>query len=268
MGVFMADFAYRTENFLPDFPFFSGLPKEDIDDIMKSARIRQCKKNEHIYHEGDKADRFYIIRDGWIRIYRGNADGEESIADILTNGDIFGARSALPGKKINTFSAQAIEDSCIVEFSGATLRGKAETCPILMHRLVTHVLETMDKLQVENEHMFLMSTSQRVACLFLRLSSHMLGNGGTFTFPYDKALAAAHLGMKRETFSRSLLRLGELGVSVSGYEISIDNFKDLGQHCCQQCSLNNSCKGARIDASPAEKADKVNFTYSRNSHDS
>lgn len=246
--------ASSIEQFIPDFPFFAGLPKEDTDIILETARLREYQKNEHVYREGDRADRFFVIRTGWVRIYRGTAEGEESIADILSNGDVFGARAALPGKKINAFSAQAIEDSSIVEFSGAVLQERAESCSILMHRLVTHVLETMDKIQVENEHMSLMNTSQRVACLFLRLSAHMIGNGGTFTFPYDKALAAAHLGMKRETFSRALLRLSTLGVSVSGYEICIDSFRDLAEHCCAQCSLVSTCKGARALAVASENS--------------
>lgn len=249
----MVEQAHNVEHLLPNFPFFAGLPKEDVETILKTGRLRQYKKNEHLYHEGDKSDRFFIIRKGWIRIYRGNADGEESIADILSDGDVFGTRAALPGKKINTFSAQAIEDSSIAEFPGSVLRERAEACPILMHRLVTHVLETMDKLQIENEHMYLMSTSQRVACLFLRLSAHMLGTGGTFTFPYDKALAAAHLGMKRETFSRALFRLASLGVGVSGYEITIDSFGTLSEHCCTHCSLFSTCKGARAAQNGAEK---------------
>lgn len=108
--------------------------------------------------------------------------------------------------------------------------------------------EKMIKLQVENERLAGMTSIKRAACLLLHLSTDMIGNGGTFTFPYDKSLAASQLGMKRETFSRALLQLKPLGVSVNGSEIKIDNFKNIVNFTCKQCPLSpDQCAGARYN---------------------
>jgi len=113
------------------------------------------------------------------------------------------------------------------------------------------------KLQIENEHMTIMSASQRVGCLLLQLSSDIGGDDGNFVFPYDKSLAAARLGMKAETFSRSLAQLKPLGVHSDGTETRIDSFRCLAEHCCRSCSAElTDCNGAfrKMTAQERKKA--------------
>ena len=103
----------------------------------------------------------------------------------------------------------------------------------------------MHKLELENEHMILMSAPQRVGCLLLQLSSGMISQGGTFTFPYDKSLAAQRLGMTPETFSRALSKLKPVGVSVNGPEIRVESFHCLAEYSCGHCSAEQEdCKSA------------------------
>ena len=83
-----------------------------------------------------------------------------------------------------------------------------------MSQIMRIMSRELKSLEMENEHLALMSASQRVGCLLLQMSSGMLGKGGTFAFSYDKALAASRLTMKPETFSRALAQLKDVGVSV------------------------------------------------------
>ena len=94
----------------------------------------------------------------------------------------------------------------------------------------------MRRLQLETEHRAMMDAPQRISCMLLRLSADMIGAGGAFTFPYDKSLAAARLGMKPETFSRALAQLKSDGVTVKGSEIRIDSFSHLAELSCSHCS--------------------------------
>jgi len=94
--------------------------------------------------------------------------------------------------------------------------------------------------------MAIMSAPQRVSCLLLQLSGHMIGNGGTLTFPYDKSLAATRLGMKPETFSRALAQLKPYGVTAKGPEITIESFTRLTEFSCGHCTaLPGECRGCR-----------------------
>ena len=73
-------------------------------------------------------------------------------------------------------------------------------------------------------------------------------------FPYDKALAAARLGMKPETFSRALAQLKPYGVTVKGTDIRIENFARLSEYSCTHCTaLPGECRGSRCADCPLQK---------------
>lgn len=243
----------KESAFLGGLPFFYGLPQADLNVFMGAASLRRYKKHEYIYHQGDEADRFFVVADGWLRLYRETLEGSESVSDILTRADIFGEGLMFYQNGNYMFSAQAVEEAQIVEISKSVLRRRAEENPEILKRIMATVCEKIIRLQTENERLASMSATQRVACLLLRLSSSMLGKGGTFTFPYDKSLAAAQLGMKRETFSRALLFLREYGVTVNGAEVRIDSFHRLAAYSCKQCSLcTHRCAGGEYDDGPGK----------------
>lgn len=243
-SVAMLQKSEHTERFLRDLPFFKGLENADIEAFLSAGKVRDYTKNQNLFLQGDKADRFFVILNGWIKLYRNTAEGEESIVALFTRGDVFG-EAAIFGGADYPFSAEAVEEARLIELPAALLKERAKAAPALMERLMRSMSREMHKLELENEHMILMSAPQRVGCLLLQLSSGMIGKGGTFTFPYDKALAAQRLGMKAETFSRALSQLKPMGVTVKGPEIKIENFQCLAEYVCGHCSAGlEDCKGA------------------------
>lgn len=254
-------------DFLCHLPLFSGLPQTDIEGFTKSAYPRSYKKNEFIYHQGDNADRFFIVLKGWVRLYRETIDGDETVSDILTRGSTFGEGLIFYQSNRYIFSAQAIGPTQLLEISKTSLKQRAEENPDILKRIMTSICEKMIRLQSENERLANMSAPQRVACLMLRLSSKMIGNGGTFTFPYDKSLAAAQLGMKRETFSRALMHLKSMGVTVNGSEIKIENFRRLTNFSCKHCNLSpDQCDGARFMPRKPQSIKNDNIIHNHSSH--
>lgn len=239
----------HTDHFLRGLTFFSGLAESDMRAFQAGSNIKHYSKGNSLIHQGDKADRLFVIIQGWVKIYRATLEGEEAIVALFTRGDVFG-EAAIFKSSDYPFSAEAVEDTQVLEIPAAILKERAQRSPDIMVRVMASMSREMHKLQMENEHMTIMSASQRVGCLLLQLSSGMVGDGGTFSFPYDKALAAQRLGMKPETFSRALAQLSPFGVSVKGPEITIDSFYRLTEYCCGHCSAQlEECKGARIKAS-------------------
>lgn len=209
--------------------------------MLDDFRPVHVKKGENICLQGDAAAHFYIVRQGWIKATRPTAAGEEAIAALYTIGD-----SGLAGGAQYNFTATAAEDSDLLEIPAATLARRATEDKELLSAITAAMVREMHKLQMENEHLTIMSAAQRVGCLLLQLSSGMLGNGGTYTMPYDKSLAAGRLGMSAETLSRALAQLKPAGVAVKGPEVAIDSFERLAKFCCDHCSAQTSeCRSAR-----------------------
>lgn len=240
----MAHIDDHTGRFLQDLPFFKGLSDTDLDIFLGTAVIRDYPKNKPIFHQGDKAIQFFAVLSGWVKLFRNTEEGDEAVAALFTRGDLFGEAAVFDGASY-PFSAHATEDVRLIEIPAVLLKERAKANPDIMQRVINSMSREIHKLQIENEHMAIMSAPQRVGCLLLQLSSGMIGKGGTFSFPYDKALAAQRLGMKPETFSRALGQLKPMGVVSKGTEIHIDNFQSLSEYVCGQCSAELAdCQGA------------------------
>lgn len=237
-------------------PLFEGLSEQDMNILVKAARESTYKKGEYLYHQGERAYCLSVITDGWIRLYRGNVEGDEGSIRLYTRGDVLGERAVLPGNLKHFFSAQIISDTSVINIPERVIKEVARRNSSILNKVILGLMEKMDEIHVEQEHMVFLNAPQRVACLLLRLSANMVGNGGTFTFPYDKSLAAAQLGMKRETFSRALACLKRQGVHTKGSEIKIENFVRLSEFCCMSCSLNAECRGVRCTTQVCHSAIK------------
>jgi len=225
----------HTGQFLRGLPFFSNLPEADLEVLIKAAQIRDYNRQQGIFIRGDKAERFFIIINGWIKLHRETMEGEESVVALFTRGDVLGEAAILGGADY-PFSAEAAEKSRVAEIPAAALKEVAQNNPDILRRVMASMSREMRRLQLETEHRAMMDAPQRISCMLLQLSADMIGAGGAFTFPYDKSLAAARLGMKPETFSRALAQLKSDGVTVKGSEIRIDSFSHLAELSCSHCS--------------------------------
>ncbi len=234
----------QTRQFLRDLPFFAGLPEAVFSNLMNAATVRDYPKNKPIFYHGDRADRFFSVLGGWVKAFRNTEQGDESIMALFTRGDTFGEAAAFSNAEY-PFSAQAAGEARLIEIPASLIRNKESADSDIMRHVMHSMSREIRKLQIENEHMAIMSASQRVGCLLLQLTSRIEGHGGSFVFPYDKSLAAARLGMTAETFSRSLAQLKSMSVHGDGTETTIGSFRCLAEHCCRNCSAElTDCKSA------------------------
>ncbi len=232
----------RTEQFLRSLLFFSGLPENDVRTFLDAGTIHSYSKNQHLYFHGDRAETLFIVLGGCVKTYSQTIEGEESVIALVTKGNMVGEAAIFDGA-IYPFSACATEECEVFELNAALLKSHAKTNPELAVKIMSILADEVIDLQHGKEQMAIMSAPQRVGCMLLKLSSDMIGKGGTFTLPYDKSLAASNLGIKPETFSRALKELKDYGVSVKGSEVTIENFERLSEHSCVHCSsLGGTCR--------------------------
>jgi CRP-like cAMP-binding protein len=239
----------RTQQLLHSLPFFKSLPETDIRSLVDAGTIHKYSKNQHLYFHGDRAETLFIILSGCVKTYSQTIDGEETVIDLITEGHMAGEATIFDGG-IYPFSACAAERCEVFELSAALLKKQAKASPELSAKIMNILADEVIELQQNKEHMAIMSAPQRAGCMLLKLSSNMIGKGGTFLLPYDKSLAASNIGIKPETVSRALKELRAYGVTVKGSEITIENFTKLAEHCCIHCSsMSRICVGSkRLDS--------------------
>jgi CRP-like cAMP-binding protein/Fe-S-cluster-containing hydrogenase component 2 len=88
-------------NHLRTIPEFSEIDPRTIQELVKKARLRIFSKDEVIVNENDDADSFYLIRDGFVRVVKGMAGGEQRTVAYLKDGAYFGETALLSNKRRN-----------------------------------------------------------------------------------------------------------------------------------------------------------------------
>ena len=70
-------------------PLFAGLEMNSLADLLAEASVRRFSRNALLFVEGEPAGQFYIVLDGWVRLYRQTADGRESVIALFARGESF-----------------------------------------------------------------------------------------------------------------------------------------------------------------------------------
>lgn len=129
------------ENYLPEHPFFAGLDEATIALIAGCAVNAHVRPGEFAFREGDPADTFYVIRNGRVAIQMRQPTGSV-VLDTARAGDVVGWSWLVPPYRW-TFDAVATEDTSVIAFDGACLRGKCEADPALGYELLQRVVQVM-----------------------------------------------------------------------------------------------------------------------------
>jgi CRP-like cAMP-binding protein len=127
--------------YLPEHPFFQGLDQRWLDLVAGCATNTHVSPGGYLYREGGPADTFYVIRHGRVAVETPSPTGSVVI-DTTHEGDVLGW-SWLVAPYRWTFDARATEETSLIAFDGACLRGKCEDDPELGYALLQRVVQVM-----------------------------------------------------------------------------------------------------------------------------
>jgi CRP-like cAMP-binding protein len=133
-------------------PFFQQMSESHLDALTGCAMQTQFPKNDFIFHQGDVANRFYLIEDGCVAL-EANQPGHGTIRiQTIGSGDALGWSWLFP-PHIWRFSARTIEPTRAIFFYGTWLRAQFEQHPgladELMKRMAQLVVERLQATQLQ-----------------------------------------------------------------------------------------------------------------------
>ncbi|MBL4590152.1 MAG: Crp/Fnr family transcriptional regulator [Alphaproteobacteria bacterium] len=218
-----------------------------ISKIAAKGSMTHYKKGKILFVHEDQAKRFFLVKNGWVKLFRETLDGEQAVVDMVTSGQTFG-EAALFQDNIYTYSAEAIEASDIISIPLSLLQFEIDNNPKFVKTLLFYNASIRQLKDKEIEHRSLQNASQRIGCFMLRLVDQEKLGKTNIHLPYDKMFVAAKLGMKPETFSRALKRLKkDTKIRVKGATIEIDNLQQLSDYACRACSFEFPCADLKKD---------------------
>ncbi|MBK8175302.1 MAG: Crp/Fnr family transcriptional regulator [Rhodospirillales bacterium] len=208
---------------------FRGLGNDALHTLLTGAWVRNLDPGGILFLQGEAADRFFLLLDGWIKLYRLSADGSETIVTIVAPGETF-ADAASFGSGAYPVCAEAVTPARALGLSLVVIRSSIQDNPDIAFAMLgslsfrlRHLVEQIEQLQMK-------SAAQRLAAFLLRLCPQggpQAPGGCALSLPLPKALIARRLGMRPETFSRAMLSLRKVGVIQQGATVEISEIVTL-----------------------------------------
>lgn len=222
-------------------PFFTDLTEEELSFFISNAHHKEYQKNNIIFQYGEPAEQFYIMLEGWAKLYHMNKDGEETVIALVTKGDTFSEVATFEGSDF-PYSAQVVGGNAkFLIIPAFLIREKVRQSPNLALRMLASIAHHTNQLSLSYEHITKLTSAQRVGCFLLKLSMDRRYEL-TLHLPYNKYLVASRLGMKAETFSRAMTRLHrDLKIVFKGREVKIPDIDALQNYCEVDCFRENTC---------------------------
>lgn len=127
---------------LTDSDVFSGLAGDDLDLIAGCGTNVRFEPGEPLGREGEKADIFYLVREGKVALEVSVPDAGALVIETLGPGDVVGWSWLFPPYRW-TFDARAVEAIRAVALDGACLRGKCDQDQRLGYQLMQRFARVM-----------------------------------------------------------------------------------------------------------------------------
>ena len=70
-------------------PLFATLPEDDLRRVADLTVSRRFAKKEAVFREGDRADGFFIIASGKVKVFKLSGEGKEQVLHVLETGQTF-----------------------------------------------------------------------------------------------------------------------------------------------------------------------------------
>lgn len=211
-------------------PLFKNVPDNIITDVLKSAHVVSHNKDSILLTQGETVAQFYVVLDGWVKIFKSSAEGKEAILQILGKGE-YVLEAGIASPPHCTINAQAVEQVKTLSIPAATMRLQFARSKELATNLLLLISQRSHGLLNHLEQLALRSAPQRVGWFLLKRWLETNPGGTEITLPFDKALIAAYLDIRPETFSRVMKDLQKDGFITSSQRIILPNSRALCRFC-------------------------------------
>ncbi len=190
-----------------DIPLFQGLKDDQLREIESICRWKSYVKGETIFRQDQRAEGFYVVQSGKVKVYKLSPEGKEQILHIFSSGHPIGEVPVFAG---STFPAhaQAHENCELLFFQRDHLRDLFARDPSLAMNMLAVLAKRLRDFTNTIEDLTLKELPSRLATYLMHLQDE---SGGQATVHLDvtKGTLAKILGTTQETLSRVFKRMSD-----------------------------------------------------------
>lgn len=198
---------------------FRGLNPLMLERLVAPAVAMTFDVNDVVFRQGEPATAFFILIDGWVKLYRITVSGDEAVIHILTKGDSFAEAVAFTGHAYPA-TAETVSEARVVRIPAEHVVSCIRRMPEIALAMIASTSQHLHHLVQQVEQLKAQTGVQRVAEFLASLCEAERGTC-SIALPYDKVLIAGRLGLKPESLSRAFAKLRSVGVEVRAAHVLV-----------------------------------------------
>jgi len=192
---------------------------DELKKIISERKIRQFKKNQVIYYEGDKGNGLYLVIGGNVKTIKMAEDGRELMTGIYGAETYLGVHAMLSNEDYSD-TATALEDSTLILIPKDQLEELLNMYPVVAREFIKLLSNDIREKEEQLLQLAYHSVRKRMAEAMVRLSRQQVTAGESFKIAREDLAAMA--GMATETVSRTLSDFKDEGlIDKKGSAITI-----------------------------------------------
>ncbi len=185
---------------------FAGLSPEHLAPIAEAAHIRELRRGDVLFLEGDEPDDLYVVVEGRIAISTRSFDGRESVFALMEATDLFG-EMPLFRPDGRSAGARALESSTVVVIPYSPVRALYQEHPEHLWRVVDMLATRLKSMDTALADSVFLDVTGRTAKRLLELA----GPSDTFELPITQEELAGMVGASRERVNKAIASFVKLG---------------------------------------------------------
>lgn len=166
-----------------------------------SAQDRQLDAGEHLFFEGDARAHVFVVKSGWVKLYRTLIDGQRQVVGFANAGSILGLESDAD----HSNACQAVTDVTVRLIPIGQIAEICVSNGALAQQLLGQLGRQLGAAQAQLATIGAQSAQQKLASFLISMSDLCdASSGESFRLPMRRGEMGEFLGLRLETVSRQM----------------------------------------------------------------
>lgn len=147
---------------LRNVPMFRDLDEVATARILAGAVPRRWEKGHTVVEQGEKADGFWVVLQGWVKLYRLTPSGGEAVLTLMTAGESFAEAVSFLGGRCPV-SVDTVTEARLLRVENAALRRAIAEDGAIAIALLASIAHQGEALTDQVDRMKALTAPRRVA---------------------------------------------------------------------------------------------------------
>jgi CRP/FNR family transcriptional regulator, cyclic AMP receptor protein len=194
-----------------DWALLRGLEDAEVEGILAMGRRRRFEHREVIWHDGDRADTFHVVRSGWIAIQVTTSLGEVATVAVWGPGQAAGLIDSLAPGKYHTTGAIALAPTETLAIRSDDMGDVRRRLPSINDAIIELLAAKVVDVVVQLTDSHYVPADVRVLRRLIVLADLYGPGDGEASIPLTQEDIAEIVGVTRPTVNRVLRREQQRG---------------------------------------------------------